>query len=89
MTEHPLTDIDSIQDEMEQLFGEDKCERDGDTVTFSYSGAELQIRPGSHVSARMPLHSFEIDNADTITFDHESDTVTITADGIEYRFTKP
>ncbi len=84
MTKIPISEIDSISEAMESDRYSIQMKRDPDSIVLEKGSKRLKINGNGKVSGSMPLHNFEVHNAESIEI--EENEVTVYFDGGKYDF---
>ena len=89
MTEHlHIDDWERVVATLKRFDPPELTVEDG-TVRLSFDRAHLRLSRDGQFDAGMPLHDIDGEQADTVVVDHETGTLSLVGDTVEYTFCRP
>lgn len=88
-TEIQLSDWAAVTKELKQFGAPGEVTTDETSIRVEFGSAYVEVTKDGSIHTGMPLHNLEHDGEGTLVVDHETGSITVETDALEYTFRRP
>jgi hypothetical protein len=84
-----LTDWEVVKTELQRFGATGEVNNSGDRIRVGFGNAYIEVSTEGTISTGMPLHDFEHNGDVSLIVDHETGSISVRTDELDYTFRRP